>query len=234
MGEIDKAIDENKGLVIEWAFSAYEISSLVDLGACWGVNGGYTFHALGLGSVDRAVIVDGTITALTNERALMYPQLELIEGPLGASEVASRVGRVDAAIMYDILLHQVGPDWTDFLAMYSEVADTLIIHNQGWLGPETVRFPDFSVDEYLQRVYHPNAENVRDWYRRHDELHPEQNKPWRDVHNHWQWGITTKDLVATLWDLGYRIDFFHNHGTFDERFAEIEALSIIARKRDLK
>ncbi|MFV1989155.1 MAG: hypothetical protein ACC652_00265 [Acidimicrobiales bacterium] len=233
MTELDNPINQNKGLVIEWAFDAYQIDSIVDLGGCWGVNGGYTFHALRLGDMRRAVLVDGRITDLTRQRALEFPQLELVEAALGSRETVEQVGKVDAAIMYDILLHQVDPDWAEFLARYSELVDTLIIHNQGWLGPETVRFPDFGVDEYIERVYHPSEESVREWYEQHDEMHPGQNKPWRDVHNHWQWGITAKDLVSTLWDLGYRIDFFHNHGHFDPRFEEIEVLSIIARKRDL-
>jgi hypothetical protein len=230
---LDRAIDRNKGLVIEWALDAYEIKSTVDTGACWGVNGGYTFHALKHGQLDRAVLVDFTVTDLTRERATEYPQLEMIQGALGEMETVDKVGKVDAAIMYDILLHQVNPDWTEVLARYSENVDTLIIHNQCWLGADTVRFPDLPVEEYLERVYFENPDHIRAWYDRHDEMNEVTQKIHRDSPENWQWGITAKDLIAELWDLGYRIDFFHNHGGFDRRFPEIEVLSIIARKRHL-
>lgn len=111
--------------------------------------------------------------------------------------------------------------------------NTLIIHNQCWLGPKTVRFPDFPIDEYLERVYHTNPDRIREWYRQHDAFNVEQQKPWRDAHNFWQWGITAKDLVGTLWDLGYRIDYFQNNELSNPHFDEIEVLSIIARRRSL-
>jgi hypothetical protein len=233
MKELDRPVNPHKASVIDHAFARYDLTSFVDLGGCWGVNGAYTFHALRRGGVQRAVLVDGTITDLTRERAVDFRQLELLEAALGDEQTAKQVGDVDAAIMYDILLHQVSPDWTDFLGRYADTTDTLIIHNQCWLGPETVRFPDFHVEEYLRRVYHTDPDRVREWYGQHGEFNVEQQKSWRDVHNFWQWGITAKDLVGVLWDLGYRVDYFHNAGLFDPRFPEIEVLSVVGRKRSL-
>ena len=233
MAAQDRPIDPHKSAVVEYAFSAYDVRSFVDLGACWGVNGGYTFHGLEIQDIERAVIVDGRVTDLTRERATGFPQLELIEAPLGEQQTVDLVGEVDAAIMFDILLHQVNPDWTEFLARYAVGIDTLVIHNQCWRGPETIRFPDLPLEENLRRVYHHDREGVAAWYGRHDEVHDGQQRPWRDVHNFWQWGITAKDLIGTLWDLGYRIDAFQNSGLFSPEFKEIEMLSIVARRRDL-
>jgi hypothetical protein len=196
------------------------------------VNGRYTFYALEQGQLERAVIVDGTITQLTRERAAAWSQLELIEGALGDDDTVKRVGQVDAAIMFDILLHQVSPDWDEFLKRYSHI-DTLIINNQNWLGPQTVRFPEFDVDEYVSRVLHSSEPRVREWYQKHHEFNDEQGKPWRDIHNFWQWGITEKDLIRVLWDLGYRVDYLFNKGLFYPRFPEIETVHVIARKRHL-
>ena len=225
-------MNPDKTAVVDRAFARYGITSFVDLGGCWGVNGGYTFHALRRGDVNRAVLVDGSVTELTRQRADEFPQLELIEAALGHPQTVAEVGQVDAAIMFDILLHQVDPDWRDFLGRYGHI-DTVIIHNQGWLGPETVRFIDFDVEEYVRRVFHSSSDSVRDWYERHDELNVTMGRPWRDVHNFWQWGITTKDLIGVLWDLGYRIDSFENHGPFSPRFPEIDVISLVARKRTL-
>ena len=188
------------------------------------VNGGYTFQALRRGDVNRAVLVDGSVTELTRERADEFPQLELVEAALGDPETVAKVGQVDAAIMFDILLHQVDPDWSDFLARYAHI-DTVIIHNQCWLGPETVRFTDFDVEAYIRRVFHSNSDSIREWYELHDEVNERMGRLWRDVHNFWQWGITTKDLIGELWDLGYRIDSFDNRGRLSDRFPEIEVVA---------
>jgi predicted DNA-binding protein len=230
--ELDKSITRHKSVLIDEAIERYAIKSVVDLGGCWAVNGGYTFHALKTGQLARAVLVDGNITRLTRERASAWPQLELIEAALGDLETVKRVGEVDAAIMFDILLHQVSPDWDKLLERYSHI-ETLIINNQNWIGAKTVRFPDFSVEEFISRVYHTDSVKVREWYQRHDEFNENQGKPERDVHHFWQWGITQSDLVRVLWNLGYRVDYLFSKGVFDPRFPEIEVVAIIARKRDL-
>ena len=233
MAELDRPVIEHKTALIDEVIARYEIKSLVDLGGCWGVNGGYTFHALEHGGLERAVLVDGRLTDLTRERAAAWPQLELISGPLGDPETVEKVGRVDAAIMYDILLHQVNPDWDEFIRRYSHI-DTLIIHNQNWLGPETIRFIDeFDVDEYVSRVYTMEEDRIRQWYAEHDEWCEEQDRPWRDVHNFWQWGITQKDFLRVLWDAGYRVDYMFSKGLFSKKWPETEIVDIIARRREL-
>lgn len=123
--------------------------SFADLGGCWGVNGAYAFHAAGLcgGELERAVIVDGNVTPRTRQRATAYPKLELVQGLLGERTAMEAVGRVDALIMFDILLHQVDPDWDEFLRLWLERARTVIIFNQNWLGtPKTIRFVDRGFD----------------------------------------------------------------------------------------
>lgn len=233
MTELDRPARARKVALVTEALRRYEIRSLADLGGCWGVNGAHTFEAMAAGTLDRAVIVDGHITALTRQRAEGRTELELVEAPLGVETTVEAVGGVDAAIMFDILLHQVAPDWDEFLARYAPRVDTLIIYNQGWLGPATIRFPDFTLEEYLDRVFHADAARIRQWYAKHGELNAEQGKPWRDAHNFWQWGITQADLVGCLWRLGYRVDLLRNDGVFNRRFPEIEALGLIARKRHL-
>jgi hypothetical protein len=225
-------IKPHKAALIDWAIAQYEVKSLVDLGACWGVHGEYTFGALRKHQLDKAVIVDGSITAPTEEMAGQFSQVELIEGPLGDEVVANRVGKVDAAIMFDILLHQVSPDWDQFLTLYAENIDTLIIYNQNWLGKDTVRFIDFGLEGYLRRVPNTNEARTREWFAQHDEFRHEQDRLWRDVHNFWQWGITEKDLVGELWDLGYKIDRLANYGKHSSDYPEVEEVGLICHKRN--
>ncbi len=231
--EPDRPITPHKAALIDSAMQRFEIKSMVDLGGCWGVHGGYLLHAIREHGLERGVIVDGNITDLTRQRTKEFPQVELIEGALGARKIVKRVGRVDAALMYDILLHQVDPDWDEFLARYAPNVETLIIFNQSWLGPRTIRFVnEFGVEEFIRRVPHGKKSGVREWFSKLDETHPLLKRPWRDIHYIWQWGITQKDLVGILWDLGYRIDFLSNYGEHNPKFPEVELVGIIARKRE--
>src|SRR6516162_9280208 len=43
--ELDWAVIPRKAQMISDAVERYGIKSVIDVGACWGVNGGYTFHA---------------------------------------------------------------------------------------------------------------------------------------------------------------------------------------------
>ena len=64
-----------------------------------------------------------------------------------------RSRRSDAAIIFDVLLHQVAPDWDAFLARYARKVDHFIIWNQDWAGSEeTVRFVERGLDWYLANV----------------------------------------------------------------------------------
>ena len=227
----DIPIVADKAALVEFGIRGSGARSFVDLGACWGVHGGYTSFALELGGIERAVLVDGRVTDHTRERTADWDQLEIYEAALGEQTTVDKVGRVDAAIMFDILLHQVDPHWDEFLERYSRNVDTLIIHNQCWRGDETVRFADMDAEEYIARV-EPNAtDRIRDWYARHDEWSDEQNRPLRDVHNYWQWGITAKDLVGVLWDLGYGLELLENAGLWHPQLPDIERLSLVATRR---
>lgn len=232
MPELDIACKPVELDLIDRAFSRLKVRSFVDLGACWGVNAGYSFHALDRFDIQRAVVVDRQVTRLTHERAAYYPRLELVESALGAPATIDRVGRVDCAIVFDVLLKQVSPDWNDLLAAYAEKVNSFVIFNRNWYGgAHTVRFPDFSLEEYLRRVYHSDAARVREWFGRHDQESETPGQPWRDSCGFWQWGITQKDLVARLWDLGFRVDFFQSYGQFSARFSEVRNDALIAVRR---
>jgi hypothetical protein len=43
----------------------------------------------------------------------------LIEGNFGSPAVAQQLQNVDAILLFDVLLHQVSPDWDEILDLYA-------------------------------------------------------------------------------------------------------------------
>lgn len=200
-------LKRSKTDLISTALNRYDIKSIVDLGACWGVHGGYMFHALDNGKIERAYIVDGHLTDPTIEKAKDYPQLQLIGGALGDRKIADRIGNVDAIIMYDIILHQVAPNWDEFLSIWGAKTKNLIIYNQNWTkGDDVIRFIDKGPDWFIENVPHTNADGVRNWFKKHDEFNADTGGKMRDVHYFWQWGIPLERLTEKLEQLGFTID----------------------------
>jgi len=105
--------------VIERAFERCRVRSFADLGGVWAVDGGYTFFALERFDIERAYLVDEDHTDAVRERAEGFTGLELVTANFGARTTADRLGSVDAVILFDVLLHQVAPDWDEILELYA-------------------------------------------------------------------------------------------------------------------
>jgi hypothetical protein len=217
--EVDGAPLPIKTAMISDAVSRYGLQSVMDVGACWHVNGGYALHALAAG-VKRAAILDGYVTRLTREKTRGDVRVSLHEGSLGDAAFVNSLPRCDAAIIYDVLLHQVDPHWPDFLARYAQRVDHFIIYNQDWTGEHTVRFPDFDLEWYVANVPE-DREFASSWYAQHEQLCPWLGRKWRDAYHHWQWGITSTDIIATMHRLGFRLDWFNNFGRWSEQHPRI-------------
>ncbi len=202
--------------IIDQAFPSLGIQSFADLGGVWRVEGAYTFHALDRHNIEDAKLVDTHPTQKVIDKARAYPQLQLIKGNFGEQSIADQVGVVDAVLLFDVLLHQVAPDWDAILEMYGKNVRTLIIYNQQWTGPgSTVRLLDLGEEEYFHNVPHnPRQENYKNLFGRLDEIHPDHNRPWRDVHHIWQWGITDDDLESKIAELGFSLVYKKNCGKF--------------------
>lgn len=193
--------------LIDRAFTSCRIESFADLGAVWGVEGAYTFRALDKYPVKEAVLVDGRITPTVAARANSYPQLRVIEGNFGDQEIADKVGNVDALFLFDVLLHQVSPDWDTILDMYAKNVRCLLIYNQQWIGSTTtVRLLDLGEKHYFRNVPHSKLNKAyRDLFQKLDKKHPDHDKPWRDIPDIWQWGITDADLESKASELGFKL-----------------------------
>lgn len=210
--------DYTKKELIDVAFTRlpYKPASFADLGGVWGIDGAYTFYILRHYPVRRAVLVDTDFTERVRENRQRFDTLLLLEGDFGDRKIAERIGPTDAVLLFDVLLHQVKPDWDEILEMYAAHTRCFVIYNQQFIaGENTVRLPALGKEQYFAYVpMDPNSPGYRNLFERPDEIHPRYNKRYGDVHNVWQWGITDKDLVATLERLGFRLAFRKNYGQF--------------------
>lgn len=209
--EAPSLLHRGKVRALDFAFGRLGARSFADLGAVWAVEGGYTFHALTEHAIERAVLVDEDITPSVRRAAERHPQLSLVTGNFGDAAMPERVGDVDAVILFDVLLHQVSPDWDEVLAMYAPRVKYLIVSNpQLTAGGSTVRLTDLGRERYEQLV--PADTYPADLFDRLDEPVPGRGRPWRDVHQIWQWGITDGDLVEATRRLGFELAYSDNLG----------------------
>ncbi len=189
--------------------------SFADLGGVWAVDGGYTFFALEQFDIERAYLVDEDHTAAVRERARGFRQLELISANFGAEATADRLGSVDAVVLFDILLHQVSPDWDQILELYAPRTRSFVIVNPQWTGAgDAVRLLDLGHEEYLRSV--PPLDLHAEVFDKLDEINPRRGRPWRDVHDIWQWGISDAALTETLARLGFTLVYFEDLGRWQD------------------
>lgn len=199
--------------VIDSAFERVGARSCADLGGVWAVDAGYTFYCLEKHAADRAVLVDENFTDPVRRRARDFPQLELVQLNFGQPEAAERVGSVDLVLLFDVLLHQVAPDWNQILELYVPTTRAFGIVNPQYVrGAETVRLLDLGRETYLDLVPPlPIHEGIWD---RIDDFDPARGRIARDIHDVWQWGIVDDDLVATMDRLGFELTYFENAGAW--------------------
>jgi len=217
--------------MIRRACRQFGVRSFADLGGVWGVEGGYTFYALDRCPIDRALLVDTDFTDLVRERAAQHPQLTLVPAEFGSLEAIEQVGRVDAVFLFDVLLHQVAPDWDEVLRRYAEIADVFLIFNQQYTGARTVRFLDLGEEEFFRHVPHSRDDpEFAKLFEKLDEIHPKYARPYRDIHNIWQWGIVATDLERAMSDLGFEQVHHRRCGRWPG-LAEIENQAFMFRRR---
>lgn len=201
--------------LIDEAFSKFKYNSFATLGDVWVVDGGYTFHTLEKHNISKAFLVDTHLNDTVRNRAQGFDELELIDGNFGEEKVRDKIGAVDAIILYDVLLHQVEPDWERVLEMYSSQTKCFLIYNQQWIdSPKTIRLLDMGEEEYFkntpQLAYN---EPYLGLFEKLDKKHPDyDNRNWRDVHHIWQWGITDEDLLEVMSSLGFKSQLQINCG----------------------
>ena len=192
MFRLFRRIVNDKVDIIDRAFSSLGIESFADLAGVWGVEGAYTFHALDTHRVRDAVLVDTHLTPTVVARAKSYPQLRLINGNFGnqANCRRSRQSRCRLAVRRVAApsVARLGHNPGD---VRKKNVRSLLIYNQQWTGSEnTVRLLDLGEMEYFRNVPHSrHHKNYINLFEKLDQKHPDHDRPWRDVHHIWQWGI---------------------------------------------
>jgi hypothetical protein len=214
---------------IDAAFALPEVDSVADLGGVWAVEAGYSFHALEAHAPRRAVLVDDDITPGVRERAAGFAQFELLEQNFGLERTPSDIGQIGVVLLFDVLLHQVDPDWDEILRRYAPHTQAFAIVNPMWRsGADTVRLLDLGEERYRQAV--PPQENLDGLFASLDETNVRRGRPWRDVHDVWQWGITDADLRAVMDGLGFTAVFAEQHGTW-RGLADFEDCAYVFQRR---
>ena len=206
----DPELGELKLRAIDYALARFGGRSVADLGGVWGVDAAYSFYALERHRLDCVVICDDDFTPAVVERARGDKRVRLERGNFGAPEFAQRVGEVDAVLLFDVLLHQVRPDWDEVIELYAPLTRCFILAGPWWNGPKTERLLDLGRAAYLDAV--PMPEFHAPILDRLDEINERRGRLWRDCHDIWQWGIADTDLRARLDALGYKLAYHENVG----------------------
>jgi hypothetical protein len=211
--------------VIDYCFEKLGAESFADLGGVWGIDGAYARYAADAHSPARGVVVDEDFTERYLELERELPNLGHVRGNFCDRAVAEQVGKVDVVFLFDVLLHQVAPDWNEVLETYAPFCRRLAIVQPQWNGPGTVRLIELGETEYLSAI--PKREDAHGsiydgLFDRLDEINEQRGRPWRDVHDIWQWGITDRDLIDRMATLGFGLRSFENIGPWQglERFHE--------------
>ena len=126
------------------------------------------------------------------------------------------VNEVDCLMLFDVLLHQVKPDWNEVLENYATKTKVFLIYNQQFTGAQTVRLLDRGKEWYFRHVPHaPNSLKAYvDLFEKPDEPDPRYSdgRTYRDMHDVWQWGITDHDLKRVMQELGFQVVYERDCG----------------------
>ena len=210
-------VDTDKLRLIDHAFrfAVPQATTFADLGGVWKVNGGYSRYAVKQKNIRQGTLVDTDFPPSVSEALTPVPRLRLISGDFTSPEVTERIGEVDVLFFFDVLLHQANPSWETVLAQYGPRTSCMIIFNQQYVaGTATIRLTSLPIEEYIAIAPKGRDEVYRHIYAHADEMHPTYGKPWRDIHNIFQWGITDADLRAHMKRLGFREVLYRNYGRF--------------------
>ncbi len=205
-------LSQDKRDAIDYAVTHCGVQSFADLGGVWNVDAGYTFYAMERHGLQNGTIVDFQFTPAVTKWGERYPSLRTVQGNFAFRSVAQRVGAVDAVFLFDVLLHQVNPDWDAVLSLYAPQVKCFVILNQQFDAKTTFRLLDRGKSEYFQHVPH-TTEEVPDYrmaFEQPDAIHPVLGCKYRDNPSIWQWGITDDDLIAKMKSIGFTLHYFKN------------------------
>jgi len=147
------------------------------------------------------------------EHATERPGLRVVDGDPFTAATIAEIGSVDAAFLFNLLLHAAVPDWRQVLELYASDTSCFVVANPQWReGEDAVRLIELGREPYLAAVP-PSARHER-LFDRLDAWHPTEKRPHRDAMTVWQWGITDRALSAELAELGFHLEYERSLGSF--------------------
>ena len=216
---ISQAFNFDKKDLIDFIFGRCKPAprSFADLGGVWNVDAAYTFYTLDTYNIESAFLVDTDLSDQVAVKRQKFNNLKVIRGNFGEESVSEQIGSVDAIFLFDVLLHQVKPDWNEILQVYSARTKYFVVFNQQWIkSKSTMRLLDLGCEEYFKNVPHDQDHpTYKALFEKMYEIHPDHQRIWRDIHNVWQWGITDYDLLETIQSFGFTLQYYKNCGGLD-------------------
>jgi hypothetical protein len=214
--EFSKNFNFDKKEIIDFTFQRIKLTpgSFADLGGVWGIDAAYTFYTIDRYNIKSAFLVDTDFTDAVMNKSYKYRNLVVIKGNFGDRAVLKQLGKVEAIFLFDVLLHQVKPDWDEILEIYSPVTNCFLVSNPQFIKSEkTIRLLDLGFDGYFENVPHDKEHPLyKELFKKMHDIHPKHNRIWRDIHNVWQWGITDNDLNTKMHNLGFKLQYYKNCG----------------------
>lgn len=240
--EIEKNLEWNyegnfqiiKKDIIDFSFKYLHINTIAELGCIWGVNGAYSRYISEHYNPKKITMVDALWNKDAIEKCQQYQNIEIVHGDFCEKKVVESVGKVDAVIFFDILLHMVNPDWDSVLRMYSENTSCFMIVNPQYLSSKvTMRLWDLDKESYFQTVPHgPERPIYKRTIANPFEYDESQKKILRDSTYVWQWGITNYDLIYKLDRLGFEPIFLQRGRIFYGKKKDFLDYAFVFVKRD--
>jgi hypothetical protein len=192
-----------------------EARSFADLGGVWKVNAAYSIYTIKNFKIDKGILVDTDFPKTLSTKLQHYQNLQVLQADFADQSVVDRIGHIDVIFFFDVLLHQANPDWNQVIKRYASNCSCFIIYNQQFVrGEETIRLTNLPFEEYIELVSDHGKDLTQYIYEHKEEIHPKYRKPWKDIHNITQWGITDRDLRQTMAQAGFREVFYKNYGMF--------------------
>jgi hypothetical protein len=203
--------------VIDYVFNNFNINSIAELGCVWGVQGVYGRYIAAKYPSTSVLMADANWTEEAKELCGEFPNIKTFSGNFGNAEISDKIGKVDAVILFDVLLHQVAPDWDRVLQIYASCTNFfLIVNPQYTASPVSVRLLDLGYENYFNNVPHDKEHPAyKNLFMKMYEINPSCNRIWRDIHSVWQWGITNIDLIHKMHELGFNLVYLKNSGIWN-------------------
>ncbi|MEK7432691.1 MAG: hypothetical protein AABZ74_06145 [Cyanobacteriota bacterium] len=223
--------------LIDTCFDNFNIKSVAEAGCVYGVDGVYSrYIAETKPFVNRLVMIDTNWNENAIEVCRKYSKIEIINDNFAEKDVIyNKIGNVDLVILFDVLLHQVSPDWYRVLQMYSEISDYILIYNPQYTKSKiSIRLFDLGEEEYYNNIPNDNKNEgyYKDLFKNFFTYIEYYKRIQRDLHNIWQWGITDSDLLHVMDKLGFDLFDFQTYGLF-YGLKNFENKSFIFKKRKL-